>query len=96
MSKGTLNGLTDNPSCRVSKLLFKILLNGLTESELKGCVKVEVTVLGFPAVLMSLTVFVDVKQKFSHAYIGAGHSLSLICQPTSEDMKLYIVIIITD
>ena len=47
--------------------MFKILLNGLTESELKGCVKVEVTVLGFPAVLMSLTVFVDVKQKFSHA-----------------------------
>ena len=25
---------------------------------------------------------------------GTGHSLSLICQPTSEDMKLYIIIII--
>ena len=26
--------------------------------------------------------------------LGIGHSLSLICQPTSEDMKLYIIIII--
>ena len=24
--------------------------------------------------------------------LGIGHSLSLICQPTSEDMKLYIII----
>ena len=38
-------------------------------------------------VLTSLTVSVDVKQRF-----GTGHSLSLICQPTSEDMKLYIII----
>ena len=38
---------------------------------------------------MSLTVSVDVKQHF-----GTGHSLSLICQPTSEDMKLNIIIII--
>ena len=27
---------------------------------------------------------------------GTGHSLSLICQPTSEDMKLYIIIISDD
>ena len=26
--------------------------------------------------------------------IRIGHSLSLICQPTSEDIKLYIIIII--
>ena len=24
--------------------------------------------------------------------LGTGHSLSVICQPTSEDMKLYIII----
>ena len=27
---------------------------------------------------------------------GTGHSLSLICQPPSEDMKLYIIIILFD
>ena len=43
-------------------------------------------------VLMSLTVSVDVKQH--RAMLRLGHSLSLICQPTSEDMKLYIIIII--
>ena len=32
------------------------------------------------------------KATSNHAYIGTGHSLSLICQPTSEDMKLYIII----
>ena len=34
---------------------------------------------------MSLAVSVDVKQRI-------GHSLSLICHPTSEDIKLYIII----
>ena len=44
-------------------------------AEFRSCVKIEV------AVLMSLTVSVDAKQ----------YCLSLICQPTSEDMKLYII-----
>ena len=34
------------------------------------------------------------KATLNHAYIGIGHSLSLICQPTSEDMEPYFVIII--
>ena len=34
----------------------------------------------------------DVKQHRT-VLIGTGHSLSLICQPTSEDVKLYIIII---
>ena len=44
-------------------------------AEFRSCVKIEA------AVLMSLTVSVDVKQ----------HRSSLICQPTSEDMKLCII-----
>ena len=44
------------------------------------------------SVLMSLAVSVDVKRHRT-ILIGSGHSLSLICQPTSEDMKLYIIII---
>ena len=42
------------------------------------------------SVLTSLTVSVDVNIE---PCFGSGHSLSLICQPTSEDMKLYIIII---
>ena len=42
---------------------------------------------------MSLTVSVDVKQHYTEPCFGIGHSLSLICQPTSEDMKLYFIII---
>ena len=39
------------------------------------------------SVLMSLTVSVsNIEPCF-----GTGHTLSLICQPTSEDMKLYII-----
>ena len=34
------------------------------------------------------------KATLNHAYSN-GHSLSLICQPTSEDMKLYVTIKIT-
>ena len=41
---------------------------------------------------MSLTVSVDVSN--IAPYFGIGHNLSLICQPTSEDMKLYFIIII--
>ena len=44
------------------------------------------------SVLMSLMVSVDVKQ--IELCLRIGHSLSLICQPTSEDIKLYIIIII--
>ena len=43
------------------------------------------------SVLMSLTVSVDIKQHWT-MLIGTGHSLFLICQPTSEDMKLYVTI----
>ena len=42
------------------------------------------------SVLISLTVSVHVKQHQVELCFGIGHSLSLICQPTSEDMKLYI------
>ena len=41
---------------------------------------------------MSLTVSVDINN--IEPCLGIGHSLSLICQPTSEDIKLYIIIII--
>ena len=41
---------------------------------------------------MSLTVSVDVSN--IAPYFGIGHNLSLICQPTSEDMKLYFIVII--
>ena len=41
--------------------------------------------------LMSLMVSVDVKQ--IEPCLGIGHSLSLICQPTSEDIKLYIIVV---
>ena len=46
------------------------------------------------SVLMRLTVSVDVKQHWT-MLIGIGHSLSLICQQTSEDMKLYIIITVS-
>ena len=39
------------------------------------------------SVIMRFTVSVDVN---TEPCFGTGHSLSLICQPTSEDMKLYI------
>ena len=39
---------------------------------------------------MSLMVSVDVNN--TEPCLGTGHSLSLICQPTNEDMKLYIII----
>ena len=42
--------------------------------------KVEVAVLGFPS------------ESNIEPYFGSGHNLSLICQPTSEDMKLYFII----
>ena len=45
---------------------------------------------GLP-VLMSLMVSVDVKQ--IEPCLRTGHSLSLVCQPTSGDIKLYIIII---
>ena len=41
-----------------------------------------------PYVLMSLMVSVDVKQ-----HLRTGHSLSLICQPISEDIKLHIIVV---
>ena len=48
----------------------------------------KVEVVGRPGlpVLMSLTVSVDVKQRLNRAS-RTGHSLSLIRQPTSEDIK---------
>ena len=42
------------------------------------------------SVLMSLTVSVDVTCN-NEPCLGIGHNLSLICQPTSEDMKLYFI-----
>ena len=39
------------------------------------------------SVLTSLLVSVDVKLLFIEPYFGIGPSLSLICQPTSEDIK---------
>ena len=39
-------------------------------------------------------VSVDVKN--TELYLGTGHSLSIIRQPTSEDIKLCIIIIITE
>ena len=44
------------------------------------------------SVLMNLTVSMDVSN--TELCLSTGHSLSLICQPTSEDMKLYIIIMI--
>ena len=34
------------------------------------------------------------KATLNYASTGIGHSLSLICQPASEDIKLYIIILI--
>ena len=70
----------------------------LGDSELKSCVRVQELCesrSGRPglSVLMSLTVSVDVKQHRT-MFIGTGHSLYLICQLTSEDTKLYILILI--
>ena len=53
--------------------------------------RVEVAILGSLTVLMTLTVSVDVKQ--IEPCLRTGHNLSPICQPTSEDIKLYIIII---
>ena len=39
------------------------------------------------SVLMSLMISVDVKQYSIEPCFGIGLSLSLICQPTSEDIK---------
>ena len=45
---------------------------------------VEVAVLGFPSQLMSLTT--SVRTTLAEPCFGTGHILSLLCQPTSEDM----------
>ena len=44
------------------------------------------------SILMNLTVSMDVSN--TELCLSTGHSLSLICQPTSEDMKLYIIMMI--
>ena len=58
--------------------------------------KVEVAVLGSPSIMI-LTVSVNVKQHGTVLIIiDFGHDFSLIilCQPTSEDMKLCIIMMI--
>ena len=51
------------------------------------------------SVLTSLLVPVDVNLRslsYTEPYLGIGHSLSLICQLTSEDIEHHFIIIIND
>ena len=45
------------------------------------------------SVLTSLLASVDVKIYIVEPCFGIGHSLSLICQPTSEDIKHHFIVI---
>ena len=86
LSGYTLN-TTDNTSCdgKQNKTAYYQMFRVQELCESRG---------GRPglSILMSLTVSVDVKQ--NRTVFGVGHNLSLICQPTSADMKLYIIITI--